>query len=81
MRPLNLNIKHRLMKIPLPPSLLQHLHLLILKLSPRLLFQFLPTDLRAHLLGSLVLILRLEPRLHPQADFRFWGYLFCVAPD
>jgi len=81
MRPLDLDIKHRLVEIPLPPSLLQHLHLVILQSPPSLLFQFFPADLRPHLLGLLVFVLRLEPRLHAQADFRRRGYGVCVAAD
>lgn len=81
MRPLNLNIQHRLMEIPLPPSLLQHLHLLVLQPPPRLLFQFFPTNLRPHFLGFLVFVLRFKPRLHPQADFRRGSDLVGVAAD
>lgn len=69
MRPLDLNIQHRLMKISIPPRLLQHLNLIILQSPPSLVFQFLPTDLRADFLSFLVLVLRLEACLHAQTNF------------
>jgi len=81
MRPLDLDIKHRLMEIPLPPRLLQHLHLLVLQPPPSQIFQLFPTNLCANLFCFLVFVLRLEARLHAQAHFGGWRDFVCVSTD
>jgi hypothetical protein len=81
MRPLDLNIKHRLMEISLPPRFLQQLHLIIVQPPASLIFQLFPTDLRANLLGFLVLVFWFEARLHAHAHFCGWRDLIRVAAN
>lgn len=81
MLPLNPNIQHLLMKIPLPSRPPQSFNLMILQPPPNRLLELLPTNLllRLDLLGYLNA--RLEASLHPDPDAGLEGRGCSIAPD
>ena len=81
MLPLNPNIQHLLMKIPLPPRPPQPPNLVIHQLPPHKPLQLLPANLlhRLALLGGFDA--RLEARLHADAHGCFEGECCCIAAD
>lgn len=81
MLPFNLNIKHFLMEIPIPPGPPQPPHLILIELPPHKRFQLLPTNLFICFVLLRNTKPRLKPRLHADAHCCFERYRARIATD
>jgi hypothetical protein len=80
-RPFDLDIKHCFMEVSVPPRLLEHFHFIVVQCPSGLFFQLLATDLCPDLFCFFILVLRLEARLHAQAEFCRRRDLVGIASD